>query len=154
MYLVGRIGGQTYQVTSIIYVDSRPHSLYKASSLILLVRVLKDTCERAVRRTTMVFDVAYSFFIKRLGFHLLLAESKNMPFSCEDIIRIVMMKWIVFVEEKEQILSTWHFRNHSFKKGWSKPSTFPTEQRIPSDRPVYWFGGLEYLLSRSRLEHE
>jgi hypothetical protein len=117
--------------------------------LIFLVRVLKDTRERAVRRATMVFNIAQSIFVRRLGFHLLLTESKNMAFSREDIVRIVIMKWIVFVEQKEQILSKWHFRKYLFKKSRKKPSTFPTEQRIPSDRPVYWFGGLEYLLSRS-----
>lgn len=104
MYLVGGTGGYTYQVTSIIHIDSRPHSLYKTSSLILLVRVLKDTCGRVVRRTTMVFNLAQSIFIRRLGFHLLLTESENMAFSREDIIRIVIVKWIVFVEQKEQIL--------------------------------------------------
>lgn len=102
----------------------------------------------------MVFDIAHSFFIRRLRFHLVLTERKNMAFRRKDIIRIVTMKWIVFVEEKEQILSKWHFRDRPFKKGRSKPSTFLTEQKTPSDRPVYWFGGLEYLLSRSRLEHE
>ena len=65
-----------------------------------------------------------------------------MAFSREDVIRIVMMKWIVFVEEKEQILSKRHKKSFPSKKGYAKPSTFLTKQRIPSDRLVYWFGGL------------
>ena len=52
----------------------------------------------------MVLDVAHSFFSRRSRFHLLSVQSKDMAFSREDIIRIITVKRIVFVEKKEQIL--------------------------------------------------